>query len=88
MTKKELAVSVKNKWPIMTIQSAEHAINIVGAAINEALANGHEVKLPGLGTFSVKARPARTAHNPATGAPVQVPAKNVVKFKASATLLV
>lgn len=44
---------------------------------------GEKVILKGFGTFSVKTKAARTARNPMTGAPVQVPAKSVLTFKAS-----
>lgn len=37
--------------------------------------------LPGLGKLVVQDRAARIGRNPATGEPVQVPAKKVVKFR-------
>ncbi len=40
-----------------------------------------KVKLPGLGVFAVKDRPARTGRNPKTGEQIQIPAKRVVKFR-------
>lgn len=49
---------------------------IVGAA--EA---GDKVIIQGFGTFAMKTRPARTARNPQTGLPVEVPAKSALTFK-------
>jgi len=37
--------------------------------------------LPGLGKLVLVNRKARTGRNPATGEPIQIPAKKVVKFR-------
>ena len=37
--------------------------------------------LPGLGKLVLVNRKARTGRNPATGQPIQIPAKKVVKFR-------
>ncbi|WP_436759296.1 HU family DNA-binding protein [Streptosporangium sp. V21-05] len=49
-----------------------------------AVAAGEKVTLPGFGVFDAAERAARTAKNPATGQPVQVPAKQAPRFKAGA----
>jgi DNA-binding protein HU-beta len=46
-----------------------------------SLINGDRVVLSKFGTFSVIKRTARTGRNPATGAPITVPEKTIVKFK-------
>jgi DNA-binding protein HU-beta len=53
----------------------------------DTLKTGNKVSLTGLGTFTPKDKPARTARNPKTGAKVDVPAKKVVKFKPGKELL-
>ncbi|MHB1630710.1 MAG: HU family DNA-binding protein [Acidithiobacillus sp.] len=45
--------------------------------------SGKKVRIHGFGTFSVKHKPAHEARNPSTGESVQVPAKDVLVFKAS-----
>ncbi|MFQ5876487.1 MAG: HU family DNA-binding protein [Acidobacteriota bacterium] len=45
-----------------------------------------EVPLSGLGKFKVVKRAARTGRNPATGEPIQIPAKTVVKFTVAKAL--
>lgn len=50
------------------------------------LATGGEVPLPGIGKLVLHAKKARTGRNPATGASVQIPASNTVKFKLSSGL--
>ncbi len=46
------------------------------------LRQNKEFVLPGLGVLRVRQRRARTARNPQTGEPVQVPARKVVRFRA------
>lgn len=55
-------------------------------AIADALRNGEEVKLPGLGTFKPKPVAERTRRNPQTGEPMTVPAHTKVAFKPAAGL--
>jgi len=50
------------------------------------LKQGDKVSLIGFGTFGVAKRSARTGRNPRTKAPLQIPAKNVVKFKPGSEL--
>lgn len=55
-------------------------------AIGTLLAAGEEVNITGIGKLKVTRTKARTARNPQTGATVNVPAKNVVKFTMSSKL--
>ena len=45
------------------------------------------VSIKDFGTFKKIIQPARIARNPATGEPVEVPEKEVVKFKPSKNIL-
>ncbi|ABK43633.1 HU family DNA-binding protein [Magnetococcus marinus MC-1] len=65
---------------------ADKAIKASFAAIQDALAGGATVQLPGFGTFSVGERAARTGRNPQTGAEIQIAASKSVKFKAGKNL--
>ena len=49
-------------------------------AMADALASGKAIELRGLGTFETRERKARTAHNPRTMAPVDVPTRRAVFF--------
>jgi len=44
---------------------------------------GDTIRLIGFGSFSVKARPARTGRNPRTGETVEIPESRRLTFKAS-----
>ncbi len=66
---------------------AKKALDGFVNAITMRLKSGEIVSLGGqFGSFSISKRSARTGRNPQTGKEIQIPAKNVVKFKAGAEL--
>lgn len=65
---------------------AEAALNSVAGCILSNLKAGVKFPWGGIGTFTVNHRPARDGRNPATGKPMKIAAKNVVKFKAAKAL--
>ena len=65
---------------------AERAVDTVVESIVDTMKKGEEVSISGLGIFSVKERAARTARNPRTGEPVDVPAMKVPKFRPAKAL--
>lgn len=65
----------------ITKKDAEAAINGFTGAVESALKKGDPVQLVGFGTFSVSHRKATTGRNPQTGAAIQIPARNAVRFK-------
>ena len=85
MTKEELITKAAKDAGI-TKTAASKALNSVLGSIEKALAKGDKVSLVGFGTFSVSNRAARNGRNPATGAPIRIPAANVPKFKAGKKL--
>jgi len=65
---------------------AEQAVDTVFDSIAKSLASGTDVSVAGFGIFSAKMRAARTARNPRTGEPIQVPAMRTPKFRAAKAL--
>lgn len=65
---------------------AKKALEATVDTIKQALIAGDKIQLIGFGTFAVSERPAREGINPATKEKIQIPAKKVAKFKASAEL--
>jgi len=65
---------------------ASNAVEAILSGITSTLTDGGAVSLVGFGIFSVSARAARTARNPRTGKPIEVPASNAPKFKAGKAL--
>jgi DNA-binding protein HU-beta len=66
--------------------AATRAVDTMLDSISKTLANGDQVTLVGFGTFSVKARAARTGRNPRTGEAIDIPAAKVPGFKAGKAL--
>ncbi len=58
----------------------------LAVAVSATLKRGDEIILPGIGKLTAVKREARTSRNPNTGAPVSVPEKMIVKFKAAKDL--
>jgi len=77
------AVAAANDLPKA---QAKEIVNSLFASIVEAAKRGEEVAINGFGRFSVKERPAREGRNPATGAPLSIPASKSLGFKMSKTV--
>lgn len=86
MTKTDLIAAIAEGAGISKV-AAKAALESTTAAIAAAVKAGEKVVLPGFGTFSTSTRAARTGINPATKAKIEIPAKTVVKFKASSAVL-
>ena len=65
---------------------AARALEATTSAISGALASGDSVAITGFGSFLLRARAARTGHNPQTGAAIQISASNASSFKAGKLL--
>mgnify|MGYP005839129291 CR=1 FL=1 len=65
---------------------ANKALSAVIDGVTLALKKGQKITLVGFGTFDVRERKARTGRNPRTKAPIKIPAKKVVRFKAGKNL--
>ena len=81
-SKTSLLVVVSETTGLSNTQAAAAVNTFLGALMAAALA-GDKVILQGFGTFEMKTRAARTARNPATGVPVEVPEQTRLHFKAS-----
>jgi len=66
--------------------AADQTVDAIITAIIDTLKKGEDVSISGMGIFSTKLRAARTARNPRTGEPIQVPEMRVPKFRASKAL--
>lgn len=86
MNKAELINAIAEKAGLTKVD-AKKALEGFIATTQEALKKGDRVALVGFGSFSVAKRSARTGRNPRSGKTINIPAKNVVKFKAGANLI-
>jgi DNA-binding protein HU-beta len=85
MNKAELIEAVAAQTSLEKTEAAR-AVDAVFDAITNALQAGDTVALVGFGTFSVKARAARSGRNPRTGEPLEIAATKVPSFKAGKVL--
>lgn len=74
------AVAEKTGLPLAAAKSAIEAFT---DHVGMAAAEGATIRLMGFGSFSVKARRARTGRNPATGEVIEIPETRRLVFKAS-----
>ncbi len=61
-------------------------VNSLVSIIISEMQIGHEITIPGLGTFVKKHKKERIAKNPLTGQTIRIPGKNVPKFKPAKNL--
>ena len=85
MNKKELVSAMAAKTD-SSGAAAERAVNALVEIISDTLKKGDSLTLPGLGTFEVRERAARTGHNPKTGEKLEIGASRVAAFKPGAAL--
>lgn len=82
MNKTELIAAIAEKANMTKVDAAK-AFNALMDVTKEGLKKGEKISLIGFGTFSVQKREARNGKNPRTGKTIKIPAKDVLKFKAS-----
>ena len=70
----------------METERARQVIAFVFDALVTALKAGKVIEIRGFGSFEVRERKARTAHNPRNLAPVNVPARRVIFFRPAGSL--
>lgn len=80
MNKNEL-ISRVSESSGLTKADASRAVDSVLDSISASLSSKEEVRLAGFGTFTVSHRKATTGRNPRTGAPIQIAASNMPKFR-------
>ena len=85
MNKSELIESIAKKAGL-TKDAAAKAVNAYTETVIETLKACDKLMLAGFGTYEVKERAARIAHNPRTRAEIKIPATKVPAFKAGKTL--
>ncbi|MEO3828895.1 HU family DNA-binding protein [Actinomadura sp. B10D3] len=65
--------------------AARRHVDAVFGTVMDRVSAGERVIVTGFGTFDRLARPARSARNPRTGLPVEVPAAQVPRFRSGQT---
>jgi len=86
MNKTELIDAIAGQSGLTKVDSKK-ALDAFLATISNELKKGEKISLVGHGTYQVIEKSARTGINPKTKAPIKIPAKKAVKFKAGANLI-
>ena len=85
MTKGELVNAVA-KATNTSKKAAENAVNATFESLARVIQKEKRFQVPGFGTFSVRARKARTIRNPQTGTEIRIRASRTVGFKPAPNL--
>jgi DNA-binding protein HU-beta len=85
VTQRQIAAALAEKHGLTKKQGNELTEAFV-TALTKHLKKGDKIRLPGLGIFQVRRRPARMGRNPATGEPIKIKASKKVAFRAAKEL--
>jgi integration host factor subunit beta len=80
-TRSDIIAKLAERYPQLSQTDTKLVVATLLDAMTTALSSGERIELRGFGSFSVGYRKARQGRNPATGEPVQVPGKNVIRWK-------
>ncbi len=87
MTKADLVARAADAvGPRVTKKDCGLVVDAFLDAVKDALERGEGIEIRGFGTFKVRCRKPRTARNPRTGEPVEVPARAAPVFQPSSLL--
>jgi len=82
MTRADIAAKIANATGLSKVET-ETVVEGFILCVIEALKENESIEIRGFGTFKVKERKPRTAHNPKTGARVELGRRFVPMFKVS-----
>ena len=85
MTKHDIVERIAKEAGIPKTTAAAAVQSLIDA-VTKSLKKGDPVSFVGFGTFKIANRKARTALNPQTGAPIQIPKRRVPRFSAGKAL--
>ena len=75
-----------NKTVDISLKDSSEVINRVFDIITNELVKGNDVRIPGLGKWTIKSKEKRMGLNFHTGESVTISARNIVTFKLSTVL--
>jgi DNA-binding protein HU-beta len=85
VTQRQIAAALAEKHNL-TKKDGNEIVEGFVTALTKHLKKGDKIRLPGLGIFQVRKRPARMGRNPATGEPIKIKASKKVAFRAAKEL--
>lgn len=85
-TKQELVTELAERMDVSKTKAGQF-LDCLADIAHEHISKGREFALNRIGVLTRQQRAARTGRNPITGAPIQIPARAGVKFRAYKPLL-
>ncbi len=70
----------------LSLTDATEIVDLFFSILSDGIAQSKEVKIMGLGTFSVKHKNARVGRNPKTGEDAVIEERNVISFRPAKNL--
>ena len=84
--KSDIVKELQGHFQAIPNNDVERIVDSIFKYLGNALAEGRNIEIRGLGTFKVKKMPARNARNPKTGESIMIEEKNKLKWKSSKLL--
>ncbi len=81
MTRAELITALIEKYPDVNHSDIDEAVREIFELMIKTLSDSQRIEIRGFGSFEVRVREPRVAHNPKTGQRVEVTERRVVHFK-------
>jgi DNA-binding protein HU-beta len=85
VTLKQLGTDLAEKHELSK-KAANEILGDLITAVGKHLKKGDKIRIPGLGIFQVRKRPARMGRNPATGEAIKIKASKKIAFRAAKEL--
>ena len=84
--KSDIVKDLQGHFQAIPNNNVEKIVESIFKYLSNALAEGRNIEIRGLGTFKIKKMPARNARNPKTGESIMIEEKNKLKWKSSKLL--
>lgn len=81
MTRAQLIEALTHKYRELNPKLIDQSVREILELLSETLVRGERIEIRGFGSFEVRVREPRTAHNPKTGDKVNLEERRVVHFK-------
>ncbi len=81
MTRAQLIAALTDKYRDVSPLIVDRSVREILELLSETLVKGDRIEVRGFGSFEVRIREPRTAHNPKTGDKVELSQRRVVHFK-------
>lgn len=81
MNRSELFLNLANKNRSLNLSTVEETSRLILEALTKALNEGKRIEVRGFGSFNLHTRKPRICRNPKTGIVINLPARQVIRFK-------